>query len=60
MNGCVNCEIGVQSLLAENESVKEKIRFLETIVRDLTVEKDNYKSMMKQLTSSKVCYCDWR
>ena len=43
-----------QSLLGENETVRERIRFLEGIVQDVSKEKENYKAMIKQLTSSKV------
>jgi cell division septum initiation protein DivIVA len=43
----------IQALLAENEGIKEKVRFLENIVQEVTKEKDSYKAMMKQLTSSK-------
>jgi len=44
----------LQTLLGENESVKERIRFLEAIVQDISKEKDNYKAMVSQLTTSKV------
>ncbi len=45
-----------QTLLGENETVKERIRFLEAIVQDITKEKDNLRAMVTQLTTSKVCW----
>ncbi len=41
-------------MLGENEAVREKIRFLEGIVQDITKERDAFKAMMKQLTTSQV------
>jgi hypothetical protein len=48
------CVCVTQSVLGENEAVREKIRFLESIVQDITKERDAFKAMMKQLTTSQV------
>ena len=48
----VPCCDAHQALLSENEGVRERIRFLEGIVQDITKERDDFKAMMRQLTTS--------